>query len=224
MKRRKLIFVLGFIIIFAIYIGYPYLEEMDRTKDGFKEEIIRFHVIANSDSNEDQALKLKVRDRILEEMDDKLGTCNSIQDSREAIKGNLDDIKYIALDEIHREGKEYDVDVSLGMDSFPTKSYGDITLPQGEYEALKVVIGEGKGKNWWCVMFPPLCFVDITHGVSKNVEPSMKGIMTEDEYNSILTEKPPEIKLKSKTVEIVDKVKDGFERLFIGDYGKFSPY
>jgi stage II sporulation protein R len=128
-------------------------------------EYIRFHVIANSDSPEDQELKLRVRDRLIERFGSELNNVDSIEQGRQKIGENLLEIKDVALQEIKRSGANYPVEVMFGRFPFPTKVYGNLVLPAGEYEALKVVIGRGKGANWWCVMFPPLCFVDISHGV-----------------------------------------------------------
>ena len=166
MKEKKLILILSLFIITMVYIVYPYENIHTSNEMDIKKEVIRFHVIANSDSPEDQELKLKVRDEILSEVGEKFGDSSSIEESRSIIEKNMKGIKHIAEEEIKRQGKDYGVRVILGKDTFPTKSYGKLTLPAGEYEALKVIIGEGRGKNWWCVMFPPLCFVDINHGVS----------------------------------------------------------
>jgi stage II sporulation protein R len=217
MKYKKLILALTLIILAFVYIGYPYIKDQKENIDGLKRNIIRFHVIANSDSEDDQALKLKIRDRILNEMGEQFENSSSIDESRRMIESNMDTLKYIAEDEIKKDGKDYMAQVYLGEDDFPTKSYGGITFPAGEYEALKVVIGEGKGKNWWCVMFPPLCFVDITHGISGDVQEELKEVLSEDEYELILSDKKPHMKLKSKTVEIFKKTKTQFAKLFIGE-------
>ena len=217
MKYKKLILVFTLIIMAFVYIGYPYIKDQKENIDGLKRNIIRFHVIANSDSEDDQALKLKIRDRILNEMGEQFENSSSIDESRKIIESNMDTLKYIVEDEIKKEGKDYIAQVYLGEDDFPTKSYGGITFPAGEYEALKVVIGEGKGKNWWCVMFPPLCFVDITHGISGDVQEELKEVLSEDEYELILSDKKPHMKLKFKTVEIFEKTKTQFAKLFIGE-------
>ena len=166
MKYKKLILILSFILIFTIYIGNPYIESMLEATDGFNKNIIRFHIRANSDSQEDQSLKLKIRDEILEVMGDKFESIDSIDESRQIIMDNLDEMKSISQRVIHNEGKDYTVDVSLGQDNFPIRKYGDLILPQGEYESLLIEIGQATGQNWWCVMFPPLCFVDITHSTA----------------------------------------------------------
>ncbi|HHV27107.1 MAG TPA: stage II sporulation protein R [Tissierellia bacterium] len=182
MKHKKTILICSLITVLIIYIIFPYIS-LEKEEAAFQgnDNIIRFHVIANSDSKPDQELKLEVRDRILEEVGGEFDSCKNIDESRKIIEENLNKIKNIAEDQIKKEGKDYKVGVSLGNDNFPTKTYGDLTLPAGEYEALKVVIGEGKGKNWWCVMFPPLCFVDITHSVSSVDEEEFKEEINKQE-------------------------------------------
>ncbi len=154
MKKIIPALCIGFLLCFVLN-AY-----MDNTKTALANGVIRLHVVANSDSKADQALKLKVRDRILLECGGEFSTSNNIDAVSADICTSLSYIKKIAEDEIVKNGYDYAVDVSYGTQSFPRKSYGDITFPEGEYQALKVVIGQGNGKNWWCVLFPPLCFVD----------------------------------------------------------------
>lgn len=151
------------------------------------EKIIRFHVIANSDNEKDQALKLKVKDNILSYMQPLLKNSKSIAESKKIIQQNDEKIKAIARKVIKDNGYSYSVTTTLGRENFPVKTYGDITLPQGNYEAYRVIIGSGQGRNWWCVMFPPLCFVDITKGeiANKQTEKEMKSVLNEKEYNLV---------------------------------------
>lgn len=132
------------------------------------QRFIRFHVIANSDSHEDQKVKLMVRDRLLAEFGAELEKSQSLTESRHIISEKIEDIERAAKMEVDRYLPGYNVKATLGYFDFPTKAYGNLVLPAGSYEALRVVIGKGEGANWWCVMFPPLCFVDITHGVAKD--------------------------------------------------------
>jgi len=138
------------------------------TAEQFADKIIRLHVIANSNSPEDQQLKLKVRDAIVSEFNSKFQHIDDITLSRKLIQENLTYIETLAKDVIEKSGQNYEVKAVFGKFPFPTKTYGYVTLPAGEYEALRVIIGSGKGANWWCVLFPPLCFVDITQGESKD--------------------------------------------------------
>jgi stage II sporulation protein R len=160
-KQRATYLVVGALIIFLAVLNTYMHKNVHKTGH----EYIRFHVIANSDSPEDQALKLKVRDRLLERFGREFASVDSIEDGRRRIQGNIAEIEKIAMDEIKNQGQSYSVKVQFGNFSFPTRAYGQLVLPAGEYEALKVVIGKGSGANWWCVMFPPLCFVDISYGV-----------------------------------------------------------
>ncbi|ABO49004.1 pro-sigma-E processing factor spoIIR [Desulforamulus reducens MI-1] len=134
----------------------------------FASELIRFHVIANSDSFQDQSLKLHVRDVVVEEMKNKFRNTNSREEAEKIVLNSMDEIKALAHKQIQREGKDYPVKVMMGDFYFPTKSYGSLTLPAGDYHAVRVIIGEGQGKNWWCVLFPPLCFVDSVEDLEEN--------------------------------------------------------
>ncbi|MDK2801700.1 MAG: stage sporulation protein [Clostridiales bacterium] len=182
MNKIILAIIIG--IISTIFIS----SYSDSVQADLAHNLVRFHVIANSDSKEDQQLKLKVRDRIIEEMKEQFDGSENIEATKELIKRQIPRIEEIAKDEIKKWGKDYDVTASLGLYPFPTKVYGDITLPAGKYEALRVVIGDGAGTNWWCVLFPPLCFVDATHGeLPASSKQHLKNVLTEDEYK-IITE------------------------------------
>ena len=196
MKYKRFILLLSLFIITFTYIVYPYME--NNVKRGFKDELIRFHIRANSDMEEDQSLKLKIRDEILKEMKMKFKDTETIDESREIIEANMMEMKSITEKVIKKEGKDYGVDISLGQDSFPTRKYGNLVLPAGEYETLLITLGEGKGQNWWCVMFPPLCFVDISHSVAYNLEKDTEKKIEEE----------PKLKLKWKITDIVKSIKN----------------
>lgn len=189
-------------------------------KEILSSKLIRFHVIANSDSVEDQTLKLKVRDKVLDYVSPLLKKSNSIEESRIILKKEDDNIKDLALKVIRENGFDYKIQTTLSRENFPVKSYGNITLPQGEYEAYRIIIGSGRGQNWWCVMFPPLCFVDITKSEtsSKETESEMKKVLNEKEYKFIdssktvegteLTKNTKDIKIKFKLVEIIKNLRN----------------
>lgn len=130
------------------------------------EEAIRLRIIANSDSPEDQLLKQQVRDLVTEEINKWVGSLDNIEDARKVIELHIPDIQKIVDDTIANNGYHYSekAKVELGVVPFPTKMYGDIVYPAGDYEALRITLGEGQGDNWWCVLFPPLCFVDMSTG------------------------------------------------------------
>ncbi|MDN5325567.1 MAG: stage sporulation protein [Moorella sp. (in: firmicutes)] len=123
--------------------------------------LIRLHVIANSDTPGDQELKRHVRDAVLASVGQRLAGAGDITTARQLVSTNLATITAAAEAQIKREGRSYTVRTEFGDFPFPTRAYGDITLPAGNYEAVRLVIGEGRGQNWWCVLFPPLCLVDV---------------------------------------------------------------
>ena len=149
-------------------------------------KIIRFHVLANSDSDEDQALKLKVKENVVKYITPLLENSEDINETREILSKIRQEIINIAEETIKNEGYEYDVTAKITYCYFPTKAYGDVVLPPGEYEAFEIEIGEARGKNWWCILYPPLCFVDVTHGVVPDSSKQMlKNILDEDEYEAV---------------------------------------
>ncbi|MGO5065685.1 stage II sporulation protein R [Clostridium sporogenes] len=208
--KKILVFILSIIVIF--FIGFSSFKLFNNSTSvnqrDISNKIIRFHVLANSDSIEDQSLKLKVKDEIINYMMPKLDKSSSIDESRKILKENDKEIKRIAEDIINKNGYKYSVNTHLGQDQFPIKTYGNITLPQGKYEAYKIVIGNGEGQNWWCVMFPPLCFVDVTKGEvsTKETEQKMKKVLKEEELKSIKNSKNS-YEIKFKVVEKINELK-----------------
>lgn len=134
------------------------------------ESLIRFHVVANSDSEMDQDIKRAVRDAILEDVSPRLGRSHSLEQSRELLKEMLPEMNLKAQAVVRDWGQAYPVRTEYGKASFPTKSYGSLILPAGEYEAVRILIGEAVGANWWCVLFPPLCFIDIDQATAVPVD------------------------------------------------------
>lgn len=166
---KKIIIEISLILILAFVWGVSSIEigqEISSSKElvykDIVNEIIRFHVIANSDTKYDQDLKLKVRDSVIEYVSEQVKDYEDLSKSREFLVNNKSKIEEIAKKVIVDNGYDYDVDSKLSNENFPDKVYGDLIFPQGEYEAYRILIGEAKGQNWWCVMFPPLCFVDGT--------------------------------------------------------------
>ena len=150
-------------------------------------KLIRFHVIANSDGELDQKLKLKVRDEVLKYIQPLLKDSKDIEESRDILKEENENIINIAKETIEENGYSYKVESTLTKEYFPVKTYGNITLPQGKYEAYRIIIGSGEGQNWWCVMFPPICFVDLTKGevAYEETENQMKKVLNYEELNLV---------------------------------------
>ena len=166
-----------------------------------KDKLIRFHVIANSDTEEDQSLKLKVRDKVVEALSEKLKGVTSLEEAEIILNDNIDYVNNIAKDVILNNNYDYEVNTMLSYENFPDKVYGDYVFPQGNYEAFRVIIGQGH--NWWCVMFPSLCFVDESKSDvnSDNLKQEIENIKPKEINN--LNNENDDIKFKSKMVDVV---------------------
>lgn len=168
--------------------------------------VFRLHVIANSDSEEDQNLKYIVRDSILSYVNGILENINNKEDVALTINNHIDEIKNIAQQAVYNEGFTYDVEIEVGNFKFPTKTYGNISLPPGLYDALRVKIGNASGKNWWCVMFPPLCFVDVSSGiVPEDSKELMESNLSSEDYALVSSSKNT-TKIKFKVVEVLQNL------------------
>lgn len=154
-----------------------------------RNSLIRFHVIANSDNEDDQKLKIEVKNKVIDYLYPYLNSSESLDESRMIIKDKMQDVKKIAEEVIKNNNYQYDVKVELSRENFPDKSYGNITLPQGNYEAFRIIIGSGQGRNWWCVMFPPLCFVDESKAqveydkTEEKIKASESKVLGDEEVN-----------------------------------------
>lgn len=199
---KNLIMITILFVLFFIITAYSYATNIS---EGLAENIFRLHILANSDSEEDQNLKLKVRDAIL----DYMNTLTADMSDKQAVialsKEHTADFQKIAEQVIHENGYNYSVNIEIGNFYFPTKYYGNISLPAGNYDALKIDIGEAKGQNWWCSLFPPLCFVSISSGViDEEGEEYLKETLSEEEF-SIVSEASSEVEFKFKIVELMNQ-------------------
>lgn len=194
------------------------LELTELNYDDIKDKLIRFHVIANSDTYEDQNLKLKVRDKVVEALSEKLSNVNSVEEAENILEENIDYVNEIAKEVIEENNYTYKVTTMLSYENFPDKVYGDCVFPQGNYEAFRVIIGEGKGQNWWCVMFPSLCFVDESKNSVdssnlkdeiEDIEPKDDNTTNEDkEKNNESSNVNSGIKSKFKILEAIENIFD----------------
>ena len=190
------------LILFFIVTAYSYATNIS---EGLSENIFRLHILANSDSEKDQTLKLKVRDTILEYMKTLTNDMSDKQAVIELSRRHLQDFEKIAEDVIHENGYDYSVNIEIGNFYFPTKYYGNISLPAGNYDALKIEIGEADGQNWWCSLFPPLCFVSVSSGVvDEEGEEYLKENLSDEEFE-IISSSSSEIEFKFKIVELMNK-------------------
>ena len=205
MKKLK-----KFLIIFTLFIAYLFfsiISYSNAVSKNISDSVFRLHVIANSNSQEDQNLKYAVKDELIKYMNI---VCKDISSKEEAIKiakENKEEFYNIAKKVINNSGFNYDLNIEIGNFSFPTKNYGDISLPAGFYDALKVEIGSSSGQNWWCVMFPSLCFVDVSEGiVTEESKENLEDNLSQENYN-IITSDSLDFKLKFKLVELFENAK-----------------
>lgn len=159
---KKIAVIISVIII--VFLGSSYYYAQDNS---LNDSVLRLHVVANSDSVKDQALKITVKNEVVELLKTEFAQQQDVEQARQLAVDNIPRIQKLAEEVIANHGYDYPVQVKVGEYMFPTKSYGNLVFPQGEYQALRIIIGEGEGKNWWCVLFPPLCMVsDSDKGLS----------------------------------------------------------
>ena len=201
MKKTDIILITGL----ASAMLFTNFTQFGKTLYSIENNVLRMHILANSDSKDDQDLKLCVRDRFLENSEELFGECNSLEEMKACAIEKQDQIKEIALDVIHEKGYNYTVDTEVVNMEFDAREYGDITMPAGKYDALRVTIGEAKGHNWWCVMYPPLCLpaAEEVNADKKTAEEYF------DEKQLDLMENPEKYKVKFKCVEWYKALKKG---------------
>lgn len=195
MNKAVKIFVPLF-LVFAFLFSYitPFIE----TSENISEEVFRLHILANSDSDADQQLKLKVRDEILKKGENVFASSDSIEETIKLCKDNIGVFQETAEQCLKENGSNYSVKVYVDKEYFNTRKYDEITLPSGIYNALKIVIGQGKGHNWWCVMFPAICLSSVT-------DDELNKYLTEDEQKLVNYDSKYEVRFK--IVEIYEKLK-----------------
>ncbi|MGO5053766.1 stage II sporulation protein R [Lachnospiraceae bacterium LCP25S3_G4] len=193
MKYKK-IMMIGISILIASAITAVGVRNVRAKEDARKQkaqehlatEVLRFHVLANSDSEKDQALKMQVKEAVLAYMKKELPESKDLTQTKKWVGEHEEDIKIIGEEIVKEAGYDYKVTAQLTTCHFPDKTYGDITFPAGDYEALRIEIGDAKGHNWWCVLYPNLCFVDATHAVvPEEGKEELKAVLTEDEYEMV---------------------------------------
>ena len=198
-KFKKIILLF---FLFSLYVFISASSYVLAISNNLSDAVFRLHVIANSNSQEDQTLKLKVRDSLINYMNNICSDCSTKQEAINLAKEHKDEFQKIAEQTIIENGYNYCVNININNFYFPTKNYGDISLPAGYYDALRVEIGEAKGENWWCVMFPSLCFIDVSNGiVDDEAKINLKENLEDESYNIISDNSNKEVKFKFKLIE-----------------------
>lgn len=191
--KKSVLFELAIILGLLISMFISYSSQLESTCDDIRNSVLRLHVIANSDSTKDQALKLKVRDAMLETGATLFSGSVDVTTAKSVVKSEIDTLEKAAECVLRENGCNDNVHIEIGKSRFPTKTYGNITLPAGKYEAVRVIIGKGEGHNWWCVMFPPMC-LPAAEG-----ETELEDVLTQDGID--LVSSNPKYEIKFKIVE-----------------------
>ena len=205
MIKKALICFCTLVFIAAVLLPLLPLEGEAQVYDS----AIRLHVLANSDSEEDQALKLKVRDSILELVSKEIEGCNTRYDAECKVEDIRDDITIAAQNRIYAEGYDYAVHVTLDNEYYPTREYEGVKMPAGTYLSLRVLIGDAEGQNWWCVLFPPLCLSS-----SVEAEDALAGAGMTEENVATITEDKPVYRIRFKLLEFLQETKKSVKELF----------
>lgn len=200
--KRKIKYIFIVILLLFCFILTSISSYANTISSNLSDNFFRLHILANSNSKIDQDLKLQVRDAIIEYMNTQNFSKSNKSDVIFSVKNNLTAYEQIAENVVKEAGFDYPISIEIGNFYFPTKIYGNISLPAGYYDALRINIGEAKGQNWWCSLFPPLCFVDISSGIiDDSSKESLKENLSEEEF-AIITSNNETIKLKFKILEI----------------------
>lgn len=193
-------------IFYALFISLMVSMAVTAYSDGIQEDLqsnlVRLHIIANSDSEADQTVKLKVRDAVLAETEKELEI-----KTKEEITENLDKFEEIANSVLAQNGFTYTARAVYGKFDFPKKEYKNITLPSGEYFGVRIILGEGDGHNWWCVMYPPLCVADDSSMEMDGKSQELLRESLDDETYEVVTGEKGDITVKFKTVELIQELK-----------------
>ncbi len=216
-KLNKITAAVVFSAVFIMLVFSIYAEKVNRSLSG---NMIRLHIVANSDSKADQDIKYLIRDEIVNHMTSIADQLKSKEDAKAYIKNNIEKLENIANKAIAHSGSAYTAEVSYGKYPFPSKRYNNIILPAGYYDSVKIDIGKAEGQNWWCVMFPPLCFVDETKGeMDQEYFDMLKNELSEDEMSIIMAASGSEeipVEIRFKIVELFQQSKIKLANLFRG--------
>lgn len=200
--KRKVIYI----TLALLLIAGAYQFRVNRFQRDISQEILRFHVLANSDSEADQSVKLKVRDEIGRYMQENMQGMENLPECMQMTREKLPEITRIAEEVLCREGFSYGVSAEIGTVDFPKKRYGSYTFPRGSYQALEITLGEGNGHNWWCVMYPNMCFAGSVYEViEEDAKTELRAVLTPGEYEELMAESSISVKFKywEKIKEIV---------------------
>ena len=203
-ERRDKIFLISLIIGFVLYLAFS-ITYFSAVSGEIRESVVRLHILADSNSCVDQQVKLKVRDALLEKNTELLSDKVTPENAEEYFKQSKDELEKCANEVLKENGFDYTAKITLGEEYYTTRTYENLTFPAGTYTSIKVVLGSGEGKNWWCVMFPPLCVPVATGGIETDDGVSLEEYLDENGKRIVVSN--GKFKVGFKVVEI-------YERLF----------
>ncbi|ADK07868.1 TPA: stage II sporulation protein R [Bacillus anthracis] len=218
MKKQVIAYLLLLLIGAQLLVQFGYMKADAKGPSVIPKEAVRLRILANSDSDKDQALKRKVRDEVKAQIDGWVADLTSFEEARKVIQSHIPEIEKTVANTLKKEGSKDSFQVKFSKNvKFPTKVYGNFIYPAGEYEAVLITIGEGEGANWWCVLFPPMCFLDFSSGtavrkeehVVKAESPEEEQVKQIDDEEVVDTEEKKEDEVKEKKVvkqEVATKV------------------
>lgn len=204
MAFTKRLLICAFLILTVVLVAglFPVHGE-----EKIYDTVVRLHVLANSDSEEDQALKLKVRDRVVQLVSPTVKECRSQTEAIAAIGGIMDSLEAAAEEVVADEGYDYDVNILMGEEYYPTRTYESCAFPEGKYVSLRVCIGEAEGQNWWCCLFPPLCLSAASDDSDEDNEEAFISVgLTGDQYKVITESDKPKYRVRFKILETIQKM------------------
>ena len=185
-QKKQIICTMLALVISVCATGFLTEAKTAKVQKRMAEEVFRFHVLANSDSEKDQALKMKVKENVIAYMKEELPESENAEMTKLWAKKHLREIENVAKETLRGQECNHSVKAEVTHCYFPDKTYGDITFPKGEYEALRIEIGAAKGQNWWCVLYPNLCFIDAVHAVVPDEgKKELKEVLDEEEYEMV---------------------------------------
>lgn len=191
-ENRKGRVIIGVIVLFVLVstflfgVNHTQQKNADPLQPQIARKILRFHILANSDSREDQKVKKKVRDEVGQMLEPKLAEAKSLSDTERIVEENMDAIVETAEQTLAENGFSYGAAARLAKVDFPVKTYGDYTFPAGKYEALQVTLGKGEGHNWWCVLYPNMCFQgSVYEVVGDEADEKLRQVLSQEEYEDV---------------------------------------
>jgi len=204
---KKIIICLSCLLVLTTAFGFSYAQDMNKN---LSDNLIRLHIVANSDSAYDQNLKLKLKDHVNALISEKTKSAHNKQEAEQLIKNSMSDISLDANAFLKEQNAPYSAKVEYGKFEFPTKYYQNVVLPSGKYDGLKINLGKNAGHNWWCVMYPPLCFTDqVTAFMPSQSNDYLKSHLGEEEYSIISADEEDSVPLhfKFKIVEVFEEIR-----------------